>query len=129
MTVIKKGTDKFFTTRGLSFNSSLSEFATNDVLDLASSLGGPAAFVQVEVLAASSCSFKINSMSRRFPLNEDAKRYGIVAYDFANEAICLNPDIPAQDMTAGEIINITDRAISNIEFTAVVGTVIVRVWN
>lgn len=129
MAVKTKGVDKSARLygRGVKFDSSASDFTTGDVVDINGSIGGPGNDVVVETASASSCTFKINSMNKRYPLYEPAKRLGFPAPDLQNETVWLNPESPSYSLTAGQVMTINDFPVSNLEFTAITGTVTVTV--
>ena len=105
---------------------SATDFVLNDVVDIESSLGGPAVSVTVETAAASTCTFRQNSLRRRYPLLATAKSLGFPAPDLQTEAEVLSADAPEYSMTAGQILNL-DLPAANLEFTALAGTVTVTV--
>ena len=100
------------------------DFNVNDVLDLESSIGGSPVSVTIETAAASSCTYRLNSMNKRYPPLAAAKRLNFYAPDLQNEGIWMNPNAPEFSLSAGETAEV-ELPVANIEFTAVSGTITV----
>jgi hypothetical protein len=129
MSVITKGIDKSARVggRSASFVSGV-DFNVNDIIDVEYSLGGGSSGrVTVEAGAGASCTFRINSLNRRYPLLSTAKSLNYPAPDLQNEATWINSDAPTYSLTAGQIKEFDNIAIANLEFTAVVDTVTVTI--
>jgi hypothetical protein len=129
MAVKTKGVDKSARLygRGVVFDSGAGDFVLNDVIDINASIGGPGKNVVVEAAAASSCTFRINSMNKQYPLYEPARKLGYPAPDLQNETIWMNSEAISYSLTAGQRMVLDDAPTSNLEFTALVGTVTVTV--
>jgi hypothetical protein len=110
--------------RGVSFISP-TDFGSGDTIDIEKSISGSGRVV-VETAAASTCSFRINSMYTRYPLYEPAKKLNYPAPDLQNGAVVYNTDLPTTDMGAGEILEI-DLPVANLTFAALTGTVTVTI--
>lgn len=111
--------------REVSFVSAV-DFVQDDVIDINASFGGAAVNITVETAAASTCTFRVNSMNKRYPLLSTAKSLGYPAPDLQNETIWMNANAPTYSLTAGQVITLDDFPVSNLEFTAVVGTITVK---
>ena len=105
--------------------TSASDFANTDVLDIQNSLLKASTYLLVEVAAASSCTFRVNSVSTRYPLHEESAAHGVSAPDLQNGATCTDPNALTYSLGAGEVLELTDLPVANLEFTALVGTVVV----
>ncbi len=126
MTIVKKGVDRSARVygRNVLFTSG-TDFVATDVVDIESSLGGAGVTVVVETAAASTCTFKLNSLNRRYPLLPAALLLGFPAPDLQTEKTWLNPDAAEYTMIAGQVLEITDIPVANLEFTALTGTITV----
>ena len=129
MAIITKGSDPSARVygRSVTFTSGV-DFNVNDVIDIENSVGHGTARVSVEAGAGGSCTFRINSLNRRYPPLEMAKRLGFYAPDLQNEGTWLNSSAPEVSLTAGEFLEL-DIPVANVEFTAVVDTITVKVWS
>jgi len=109
----------------VTWDSSAADFVNEDVLDIQASLMKPAGNTTVVVSGSSSCTVRINSMSKRYPLLATAKSLGYPAPDLQTEKVYLNPNALEYSVAAGQTLEIDDMPVSNIEFTALAGTVVV----
>lgn len=119
MAIKVKGVDRSASlySRVAKWSSTAGDFASGDTLDIGTSLSGPAGNTQVIVAGGGDCVIRINSLNRRYPLDEDAKRYGYWALDLSNEEIWFNADALEYSLTAGQTLEIDDMPVSSIEFT------------
>jgi hypothetical protein len=126
MAVVTKGVDKSARLygRGVVFASG-TDFGAGDCIDINASIGGPGHNTVVTVAPASSCTFRVNSMNKRYPLHAGAKALGYPAPDLQTETVWYNPESVEYSLTAGQTMTFDDEPISNLEFTAVAGTVTV----
>ncbi len=126
MTVVHKRVNHDASTygRGVSFVSP-TDFVSGDTIDINKSISG-AGRVVIETAAASTCSFRINSMRTRYPLYGPAQKLNYPAPDLQNGAVVYNTDLPSTVMTAGQILTL-DVPVGNLTFSALVGTVTVTI--
>ena len=112
--------------RAVVFDSGAGDFGAGDTVDVEYSLGGPAISVVVETAGAGGCTFRLNSMNRRYPLFTAAKDLGFPAPDLQNEAIWYDPNAREYVLGAGEEFNVPG-PVANLQFTVVTGTVTVTI--
>jgi len=110
--------------RVTSWDSGASDFAQDDVLDIGVSLQGSASRVRIEVAAASTCTFKINTLQRRYPLLTNAKNLCIPAPDLQNEAIWYKSNAEEVNLIAGQEWE-SSEIITSLQFDELTGTVVV----
>lgn len=125
MTVVSKPVDSSARVFGRSavFVSGV-DFNNNDILDLESSFGGAPAQVTVATGAGASCTFRINSLNRRYPPLAAALRLGFYAPDLQEEEEWTSADAPSYTLAADSELDL-DLPIANIEFTAITNTITV----
>lgn len=111
------------TGRSVSWDSSAADYVNEDVLDVWSSLQ-KSATVTIACSAASSCTVRINSLNRRYPIHPDGKFLNLPIRDLTQEAIWMNTSAPSFSFTAGET-HTFDFPVNSVEFTALAGTVVV----
>ncbi len=126
MTTISKKADSSAMVYGRTLSwSSATEFATNDIIDVAASIGG-AGTVTIETSGGASCTFRINALNTRYPSLSHGKRYGFSAPDLSAPSTWINTDAPTITMGPGEVLEI-NVPVANLQFTSVVDTVTVKV--
>lgn len=129
MTIRKKSVDPSAQIYGttLTWTSATAEFIQGDTLDIASSMRGPARNLKVDVAAGASCTIRINSLNRRAPLMDDAKRLCLPIRNLGDEVTWTDTNAISYVLAAGESLELTDIPISSVEFVALSGTVVVTV--
>lgn len=130
MTTRIKHVDPSANTFGASvtWSSGTAEFANTDVLDIGTSLRGAASHTTIDVAAGASCTVKINSLNKRHPLMDDARVLSLPIRNLADEQVWLDPNALTYTLAAGETLEITDIAVTSLEFTALTGTVVVTAY-
>ena len=109
--------------RSVTWDSSAGDFVNTDVLDIFSSLARPAT-VTIDVASGASCTVRINSLNRRYPLHPDGKLLNLPIKDLSQETVWLNESAPEFSFTSGEIHTFSD-PVNSVEFTAISGDIVV----
>jgi hypothetical protein len=109
--------------RSITWDSSAGDFVNGDVLDIYSSLSRPAQ-VTIEVAAAGSCTVRINSLNRRYPIHPDGKLLKLPFKDLTVETVWLNATAPEFSFNSGET-HTFDVSVNSVEFTALSGNAVV----
>jgi len=111
--------------RSVTWSSGTGDFVNTDILDIQGSLMKGSSYLTVQVSAASSCAFRVNARTIRYPLYENALIHGINAPDLQNGVEVIDENALAYTLTAGEVLELTDLPVANLQFTALAGTVVV----